>query len=388
MNIHEYQAKQFLASHGVVIPAGELATKPYQAAAAAERIGGNAWVVKAQVHAGGRGKAGGIRVCRSHDEVYAAAASLLGSRLVTPQTGQDGRLVRKILVEEMLDIEREIYTSLLADRETLRIVLLASSEGGKEIEEVASRSPEQIHKEYIDFWIGIQPFHIRILCDKLGLNHEVGKQARAFFQGFYKAFVAREASLIEVNPLAITRDGAVVALDAKVNFDDNAVYWYPDVQALRDKEEEDPLEVRASEHHLSYIKLHGDIGNLVNGAGLAMATMDIIKHYGGEPANFLDIGGSADREMVKAAFDIIYSDNVRAILVNIFGGIMRCDDIADGIVAAARQATHPVPLVVRLKGTNMERGYQIIRDSGLPIVMAETMAEAAQKVVAASQREG
>ncbi len=385
MKIHEYQAKALLASFGVEVPRGELARTPEEARAAAQRLGGEVWVVKAQVHAGGRGKGGGILVCRSLDEVSDKAGRLLGRPLVTPQTGPKGRLVRKVYVEEGLAIARELYLGMILDRETRRIVIMASTEGGMEIEEVAARTPEKILKEYIDFSVGIQPFHVRNLAYGLGLAGETAKKAHRFITGLYRAFVEKDASLVEINPLVVTASGDLLALDAKMNFDDNALFRHKDVHALRDTDEEEPLEVRASQFDLSYIKLDGDIGNLVNGAGLAMATMDIIKHFGGEPANFLDVGGSADREKVKAAFEIILADRPKAILVNIFGGIMKCDTIADGVVAAAREVSLDVPLVVRLQGTHVEVGRRILSESGLPIITAETMREAAEKVVQASR---
>lgn len=387
MKIHEYQAKALLASFGVEVPRGELARTPEEARAAAQRLGGGVWVVKAQVHAGARGKGGGIRVCRSLDEVSDEAGRLLGRPLVTPQTGPKGRLVRKVYVEEGLAIARELYLGMILDRETRRIVVMASTEGGMEIEEVAARTPEKILKEYVDFSVGIQPFHVRNLALGLGLTGETAKKAHRFIAGLYRAFIEKDASLVEINPLVVTAAGDLLALDAKMNFDDNALFRHRDVHALRDTDEEEPLEVRASQFDLSYIKLDGDIGNLVNGAGLAMATMDIIKHFGGEPANFLDVGGSADREKVKAAFEIILADRPKAILVNIFGGIMKCDTIADGVVAAAREVSLDVPLVVRLQGTHVEAGRRILAESGLPIIPAETMKEAAEKVVQASRGE-
>lgn len=387
MKIHEYQAKAILAAFGVEVPRGELARTPEEARAAAQRLGGNVWVVKAQIHAGGRGKGGGILVCKTLDEVAEKAARLLGKPLFTPQTGPKGRIVRKVYVEEGLQIARELYLGVILDRETRKIVVMASTEGGMEIEEVAARTPEKILKEYVDYSVGIQPFHIRNLCYGLGLSGETAKKAHKFISGVYKAFVEKDASLVEINPLVVTAGGDLLALDAKMNFDDNALYRHPEIHALRDTDEEEPLEVRASQYDLSYIKLDGNIGNLVNGAGLAMATMDIIKYFGGEPANFLDVGGSADREKVKAAFEIILADRPKAILVNIFGGIMKCDIIADGIVAAAREVSLDVPLVVRLQGTNVDIGRKILAESGLPIIPAETMREAAEKVVKASRGE-
>lgn len=387
MKIHEYQAKGVLATYGVRVPRGGLATTADQAAEVARGLGGSVWVVKAQVHAGGRGKGGGIKVCRSIEEVAQKAGALIGSDLVTPQTGPEGRRVRKVWVEEGLPIARELYLGLVLDRETQRIVLMASTEGGMEIEEVAEHSPEKIAKEFIDATVGIQPFHIRNVVAALGLSGDSAKHARAFLEGLYRAFVQTDASLFEINPLVVTTSGDLLALDAKVNFDDNALYRHPDLVALRDFDEEEPLEVEASRAELSYIKLDGDIGNLVNGAGLAMATMDIVQHFGGRPANFLDVGGSADRAKVKAAFEIILKDKPKAILVNIFGGIMHCDVIADGVVAAARDVSLEVPLVVRLQGTHVEQGREILARSGLAIVPAETMEEAARKVVAASRGE-
>jgi len=389
MKVHEYQAKQILAGFGVGVPSSRLALSSKEARQAALDLGGSCWVVKAQVHAGGRGKGGGVKLARSPDEVAGIAARMLDPsfRLVTPQTGKEGRPVRKVLVEEGLSIARELYVGVVLDRETERIVMMASFEGGVEIEEVAASHPEKILKEYICLAVGLQPFHVRNLCAGLGLRGEIARKAMPFFTGLYRAFVEKDASLVEVNPLVVTTSGDLVALDAKMNFDDNALYRHPDLAELRDPDEEDPLEARAKEYDLSYIKLSGDIGNLVNGAGLAMATMDIIKHYGGEPANFLDVGGSASREKVKAAFEIILADRPKAILVNIFGGIMKCDVIADGIVAAAKEVGITVPLVVRLKGTNVDLGRDILARSGLPIITAETMAEAAMRVVKASRGE-
>jgi succinyl-CoA synthetase beta subunit len=389
MKVHEYQAKEVLAGFGVAVPRGRLALSPSEARAAAEDLGGSVWVVKAQVHAGGRGKGGGIKVSKSVEDVVANAGRLLDTafRLVTPQTGAEGRPVRKLWIEEGLAIARELYLGLVLDRETRRVVMMASTEGGVEIEEFAAKHPEKIHKEFIDATVGIQPFHVRNVCAALSLTGDVAKKAAPFLTGLYRAFVDRDASLAEINPLVVTQQGAVLALDAKMNFDDNALYRHPEIAALRDPDEEDPLEVRASKFDLSYIKLDGDIGNLVNGAGLAMATMDIVKHYGGEPANFLDVGGSASREKVKEAFEIILSDRPKAILVNIFGGIMKCDVIADGIVAAARDVALSVPLVVRLQGTNVDLGREILAKSGLAVITAETMSEAAEKVVKASRGE-
>lgn len=385
MNIHEYQAKGVFAQFGVWVPRGNVAHTAEEAVEIARRLGGSVYVVKAQIHAGGRGKAGGVKVCKSLDEVFEAATKILGSTLVTHQTGPKGQLVRRVLVEEGLAIAKELYLSLVLDRENKRIVLMGSTEGGMEIEEVAKNTPEKIIKESIDPIVGLQPFQIRNVVAGLALFGATAKLAATFLKGLYQMFIEKDASLVEINPLVITADGQLVALDAKMNFDDNALYRQQDIVAMHDPDEEDPLEVEASKADLSYIKLDGDIGNLVNGAGLAMATMDIIQHFGGRPANFLDVGGSADRAKVKAAFEIILKDKPKAILVNIFGGIMYCDVIADGVVAAAREVDLNVPLVVRLQGTNVEEGRKILKESGLTIISAQTMEEAARKVVAASK---
>ncbi len=385
MNIHEYQAKGVFAQFGVWVPRGNVAHTAEEAVEIARRLGGSVYVVKAQIHAGGRGKAGGVKVCKSLDEVFEAATKILGSTLVTHQTGPKGQLVRRVLVEEGLAIAKELYLSLVLDRENKRIVLMGSTEGGMEIEEVAKKTPEKIIKESIDPIVGLQPFQIRNVVAGLALSGATAKLAATFLKGLYQMFIEKDASLVEINPLVITADGQLVALDAKMNFDDNALYRQQDIVAMHDPDEEDPLEVEASKADLSYIKLDGDIGNLVNGAGLAMATMDIIQHFGGRPANFLDVGGSADRAKVKAAFEIILKDKPKAILVNIFGGIMYCDVIADGVVAAAREVDLNVPLVVRLQGTNVEEGRRILKESGLTIISAQTMEEAARKVVAASK---
>ena len=385
MNIHEYQAKGVFAQFGVWVPRGNVAHTAEEAVEIARRLGGSVYVVKAQIHAGGRGKAGGVKVCKSLDEVFEAATKILGSTLVTHQTGPKGQLVRRVLVEEGLAIAKELYLSLVLDRENKRIVLMGSTEGGMEIEEVAKNTPEKIIKESIDPIVGLQPFQIRNVVAGLALFGATAKLAATFLKGLYQMFIEKDASLVEINPLVITADGQLVALDAKMNFDDNALYRQQDIVAMHDPDEEDPLEVEASKADLSYIKLDGDIGNLVNGAGLAMATMDIIQHFGGSPANFLDVGGSADRAKVKAAFEIILKDKPKAILVNIFGGIMYCDVIADGVVAAAREVDLNVPLVVRLQGTNVEEGRKILKESGLTIISAQTMEEAARKVVAASK---
>ena len=384
MNIHEYQAKELLAKFGVAVPRGGVAYTAAEAVAAARRLGGPVWVVKAQIHAGGRGKAGGVKLARSEDEVAAAAAGMLGHTLVTHQTGPAGREVKRVYVEEGCDIDRELYLGVLIDRETGRITLIASTEGGVEIEEVAAKSPDKIMRVAIDPASGIEPFHARNIAFGLGLETGQIGVAVKFVTALYRAFVELDASVMEINPLVVNRAGELIALDAKVGFDDNALFRHPDIAALRDEDEEDPTEVEAGKHGLSYVKLDGNIGCMVNGAGLAMATMDIIKLHGGSPANFLDVGGGATRERVATAFKLILSDpNVEGILVNIFGGIMRCDVIAEGVVAAAREVNLHVPLVVRLAGTNVELGARILRQSGLPIVSAEDLGDAAEKIVAA-----
>jgi succinyl-CoA synthetase beta subunit len=382
MNIHEYQAKELLAKFGVAVPRGGVAYTAAEAVETARRLGGEVWVVKAQIHAGGRGKAGGVKLCRSEDEVAAAARSLLGKNLITHQTGPSGREVKRVYVEEGCDIARELYLGLLIDRDTGRVTLIGSTEGGIEIEEIAARSPEKILKVAIDPASGIEPFHARNIAYGLGLEGAQVGVAVKFITALYRAFCELDASIVEINPLVVTGAGQLIALDAKVGFDDNALFRHPDVAALRDEDEEDRTELEAAKHSLSYIKLDGNIGCMVNGAGLAMATMDIIKLYGGNPANFLDVGGGANKERVTIAFKLILSDpNVEAILVNIFGGIMRCDVIAEGIVAAAREVNLHVPLVVRLEGTNVELGRKILGQSGLPLIAAENLEDAAHKVV-------
>jgi succinyl-CoA synthetase beta subunit len=382
MNIHEYQAKGLIAKFGVTVPRGAVAYTPEEARSAAERLGGSLWVVKAQIHAGGRGKAGGVKLARSLPEVQAAAASLLGRRLATHQTGPAGKEVIRVYVEEGCDIRRELYLGLLIDRATARVTLIASTEGGTEIEEVAARRPERILKVAVDPASGLMPYHARRVAYGLGLEEAQVTAATKFVAALYRAFTELDASILEINPLVVTGAGDVLALDAKLAFDDNALFRHAEVAELRDETEEDPAELEASRHGLNYIKLSGSIGCLVNGAGLAMATMDIIKLYGGEPANFLDVGGGATKERVTTAFKLILSDpNVEGILVNIFGGIMRCDVIAEGVVAAAREIGLQVPLVVRLEGTNVELGKRILRESGLAIVSADNLADAAQKVV-------
>ena len=382
MNIHEYQAKQILARFGVSVPRGGIAYTPDEAVKAADALSGGPWVVKAQIHAGGRGKAGGVKLARSRDEVRAAAAALIGTTLVTHQTGPAGRQVKRVYVEEGRDIARELYLGLLVDRDSGRVTLMGSTEGGMEIEQVAAAAPENILAVRIDPATGVQPFHARRLAYGLALEGEQVAAAVKLVTGMYTAFVALDASVVEINPLIVTGDGQVMALDAKMSFDDNALFRHADIAELRDEDEEDPMEREALQHDLNYIKLDGNIGCMVNGAGLAMATMDIIKLCGGEPANFLDVGGGASRDRITAAFKLILSDpNVEGILVNIFGGIMRCDVIAEGVVAAAREVSLNVPLVVRLAGTNVELGKKLLADSGLPIVSADTLAQAAERVV-------
>ncbi len=384
MNIHEYQAKALLARFGVAIPRGNPAFSVDEALGAADALGGSLWVVKAQIHAGGRGKAGGVKIAKSRDEVRNHAGDLLGRTLVTNQTGPAGRVVRRLYIEEGIAIARELYLGLLIDRATSRITAIASTEGGTEIEQVAEKTPEKIAKVAIDPTTGLMPHHARRIAYALGLEGDQIRKATKFLEAIYRAFVELDASVVELNPLIVTRAGDVMALDAKMNFDDNALYRHKDVAELRDEDEEDPTEREAAAHELNYVKLDGNIGCMVNGAGLAMATMDIIKLYGGEPANFLDVGGGATRERVTAAFRIILGDpNVKAILVNIFGGIMRCDIIAEGVVSAARELSLRVPLVVRLEGTNVDLGRKILAESGLPIVSADDLADAAKKVVGA-----
>jgi len=384
VNIHEYQAKELLAKYGVPVLPGGVAYTGAEAEEVARRLGGGAWVVKAQIHAGGRGKAGGVKLVRSEAEVAAAARQLLGHKLITHQTGPEGREVKRVYVEAGCQIARELYLALSIDRGTGRITLIAAAEGGVEIEELAAHAPEKIIRITIDPAAGMTPFYARRLAFGLGLGAAQLRGAVAFVTALYRAFTELDASLVEINPLAVTGDGGLVALDAKMGFDDNALFRHPDVEALRDEDEEDPIEREATKHALNYVKLDGNIGCMVNGAGLAMATMDIIKLYGGEPANFLDVGGGATRERVTVAFKLVLSDpNVEAILVNIFGGIMRCDVIAEGVVAAAREVNLHVPLVVRLEGTNVELGRKLLMQSGLPIIAADSFEDAAKKVVAA-----
>ena len=385
MKIHEYEAKEILRRYGVPTPQGVPCFSVDEAVTAANSLGGKVWVVKAQIHAGGRGKGGGVKVAKSIDEVKQFARAILGMHLVTHQTGPQGQKVRRLLVEEGADISKELYVGMVVDRGTQRVCLMASSEGGMDIEAVAANTPEKIHKLFVDPAVGLQQEEADAAARNIGVPESAIPQARAALLGLYKAFWETDASLAEINPLILTRDGRVVALDAKVNFDDNALFRHPDLVAMRDLDEEDPAEVEASKFDLNYIQLDGTIGCLVNGAGLAMATMDTIKLYGASPANFLDVGGGATTEKVTEAFKIMLSSpKLRAILVNIFGGIMRCDVIAEGIVAAAREVKLSLPLVVRMKGTNEELGKQILADSGLPIISAGNMADAAQRVVAAS----
>ena len=384
MNIHEYQAKAVLAKYGVPVPRGHAAFSPDEAVAKAKELGGPVWVVKAQIHAGGRGKAGGVKVVKSVDDVKTEAARLLGSTLVTHQTGPDGKQVNRLYVEEGSSIARELYLSIVVDRVTSRVSFIVSTEGGMDIEEVAKKTPEKILSFSIDPASGISGFHGRKVAYALGLEGDQVKQGVALIDKLYKAFVGEDMSMLEINPLVVTGEGNLICLDAKVNFDSNALYRHKDIVELRDLTEEDPAEVEASKYDLNYIKLDGQIGCMVNGAGLAMATMDIIKLYGSEPANFLDVGGGATKEKVTAAFKIILSDkNVEGILVNIFGGIMRCDIIAEGVVAAAKEVSLGVPLVVRLEGTNVDLGKKIMAESGLPIISADNLADAAEKIVKA-----
>ncbi|MCY9665287.1 ADP-forming succinate--CoA ligase subunit beta [Paenibacillus alginolyticus] len=383
MNIHEYQGKEVLRQYGVNVPNGKVAFTVDEAVEAAKELGTSVVVVKAQIHAGGRGKAGGVKVAKSLDEVRTYASEILGKVLVTHQTGPEGKEVKRLLIEEGCDIKKEYYVGVVVDRATGSVVLMASEEGGTEIEEVAEHSPEKIFKEVVDPAIGLQAFQARRLAYSINIPNELVNKAVKFMLALYKAFVEKDASIAEINPLVVTGSGDVMALDAKLNFDSNALFRHKDIVELRDLEEEDAKEIQASKFDLSYIALDGNIGCMVNGAGLAMATMDIIKHYGGDPANFLDVGGGATKEKVTEAFKIILSDEqVKGIFVNIFGGIMRCDVIADGVVAAARELGLSRPLVVRLEGTNVELGKKILNESGLNIVAADSMADGAQKIVA------
>jgi len=383
MKIHEYQAKAILAKYGVPVPQGEVVFDATQAGDVARRLGGGTVVVKSQIHAGGRGKGGGVKVVKGPDEAQAATLKMIGMDLVTYQTGPQGQKVQRVLVEQGLKIKRELYLGLVLDRTTERPVLMVSSEGGVEIEKVAEETPERIFKEFVHPAIGLSAFQTRKLAFALGLEAAQVGQAAKMMAALYQAFVATDASLLEINPLIVTEEGNLLALDAKMNFDDNALYRHPEIKELRDLAEEDPLEIEASKYSLNYIKLDGFVGCMVNGAGLAMATMDIIKLAGGEPANFLDVGGGANAEQIKNAFRILMADkHVRSVLINIFGGILRCDVLAEGVIAAVKDLGVPVPIVIRMEGTNVEKGKQMLKESGLNFTTAEDMNEAAQKVVA------
>ncbi|MFN3197950.1 MAG: ADP-forming succinate--CoA ligase subunit beta [Bradymonadia bacterium] len=384
MNIHEYQAKEVIKAYGVTVPRGKAAFTVDEAVAAAEELGGPVWVVKAQIHAGGRGKGGGVKLARSIEEVRTLSEEILGMTLVTHQTGPEGKEVKRIYIEEGADIARELYLGVVLDRETSQLCFMASTEGGTEIEEVAAHTPEKILKEWIDPTVGLSDYQTRNLAYGLGLEGKTVRKAGAFMKALYKAFTETDCSLLEINPLVVTGSGDIIALDAKINFDSNALYRHPDIVELRDLDEEDPKEVEASKYDLNYISLDGNIGCMVNGAGLAMATMDIIKQFGGEPANFLDVGGGATTEKVTQAFKIILSDeNVKGVFVNIFGGIMKCDVIANGVVAAAKDLGLTVPVAVRLAGTNVELGKKILAESGLNLLPADDMATGAKLIIEA-----
>ena len=381
MKIHEYQAKELLKKYSVPVPEGGAAFSADEAVAVAKKLVGYPVVVKAQIHAGGRGKGGGVKLARSADEVQSVAREIIGMNLVTPQTGKEGRLVKKVLVEQGLNIEKELYLSLIPDRASAQIVVMASESGGMDIEAVAAKTPERIIKVFINPLLGMQPYHCRVVAFGLNLSPAVIKPFVAMLKNLYRLFVDYDCSLAEINPLVITAEEAVIALDAKVNFDDNALFRHADIQEYRDIDEEDPLEVEASKFNLNYINLDGNVGNMVNGAGLAMATMDIIKQAGAEPANFLDVGGGASAEMVENGFRIILSDkNVKGILINIFGGILRCDVLANGVVEAAKKTGIKVPVVVRMEGTNVEAGRKILAESGLNLITAADLKDAAQKI--------
>jgi succinyl-CoA synthetase beta subunit len=383
VKIHEYQAKSILARFGVPVPRGEVAFAPAEAAEIARRLGGNVVVVKAQIHAGGRGKGGGVKLAKSPDEAEQIAKQMIGMTLVTHQTGPEGKKVSRVLVEEGLQIDRELYLSILIDRAAALPVVIASAAGGMDIEDVAAKQPEKILREHINRGTGIVPFQSRKLAFGMGLEAGPAQKLVKLLDALYKAFIETDASLIEINPLILTKSGDLLALDAKVTFDDNALYRHPDIREFRDLSEEDPLEVEASKFSLNYIRLDGNIGCMVNGAGLAMATMDIIKLAGGEPANFLDVGGGANAEQIRNAFKILMSDkNVRAVLINIFGGILRCDVLAEGVIAAVKDLGVPVPIVIRMEGTNVDQGKRMLNESGLNFTTADSMGEAAQKVVA------
>ncbi len=389
MNIHEYQAKALLAQYGAPVAEGHIAATPQEAVAAAKALKSEAWVIKAQIHAGGRGKGGGIKLAKTIEELSGHADRILGKALITPQTGPKGRLVRCVYIVKDLTIARELYLSLLVDRGTGRVAFVASTEGGVDIEKVAHETPEKIVTLAVDPATGISRYHTRIIAAALGLEGDQAKQCAKLVAALYKLFVDKDASLIEINPLIVTNEGNLLCLDAKMGFDDNALYRHADIAALRDLDEEEPAEVEAAKHELSYVKLDGTIGCMVNGAGLAMATMDIIKLYGGEPANFLDVGGGATKERVTEAFKIILSDpHVKGVLVNIFGGIMRCDTIAEGIIAAAHEVHIALPLVVRLEGTNVARGKALLQEFCLAIIPADDLDDAAKKIVAAVKAAG
>ncbi len=384
MKVHEYQGKEILRKFNVAVPKGKVAFSVDEAVQAAQEIGGNVWVVKAQIHAGGRGKGGGVKVARSLEEVRAHASQILGMTLVTHQTGPEGKVVKRVLIEQGVTIARELYVGVTLDRATSRNVVMASTEGGVEIEKVAAETPEKILKEFIDPAVGFQPFHARKLAFGLELTGDAFKNGVKFLTALYNAYESMDCSLAEINPLVVTAEGAILALDAKINFDDNALYRHPELASLRDLDEEDPLEVEASKSNLNYIKLDGNVGCMVNGAGLAMATMDIIKIAGGEPANFLDVGGTASAETVEAGFKIILADkHVQAVLINIFGGIVRCDRVATGVVEAAKKVHVNLPVVVRLAGTNADLAAEILANSGLNFLVATDLKDAAHKVTQA-----
>lgn len=386
MEIHEYQAKEILTDFGVPIPRGGLAYSPEQAVYRSHEIGGDAWVVKAQIHSGGRGKAGGIKFCRDDEEIWAAADELLGKRLITNQTGSAGKIIHRLYVEEAREIANEYYIGFVLDRQKERISIVASSEGGIEIEDIASEKPDSLIRVTVEPAVGMQPFQAREIAFKLGIDKALSSQAITTLLGCYRAFRDLDATMVEINPLVVTQDNHLLALDAKMGFDDNALFRRPNISELRDKSQEDPREMKAADRGLSYVGLQGNIGCIINGAGLAMATMDMIKHAGGEPANFLDIGGGASPDRVAKAINLILADkNVRAVLVNIFAGINRCDWVAEGIVQALGKIELTLPFVVRLSGTNMEEGREILKNSRLPIIMADTLHEAADKAVAAWQ---
>ena len=385
MNVHEYQAKELLSKYGVKVPSGKIAFSPDEAEQIGRDLRSEKLVVKAQIHAGGRGKGGGIKLAGGPEEVRRIASEMIGMRLVTHQTGPEGKIVNKVLVEEACQIERELYLGMVIDRSKERVVIMASAEGGVEIEEIAARSPEKILKEYVDPAVGLMPYQSRKVAYSLGLEGKAVNKAVSFISALYNAFIDKDCSLAEMNPLVLTRDGDILALDAKLNFDDNAIYRHPEIEGLRDPDEEDPIELEARRWGISYVKLNGNIGCLVNGAGLAMATLDIIKYHGSEPANFLDVGGGANTEQVRQAFKMILRDpNVKAVFVNIFGGIMKCDTIAEGIMTAVREVGIGVPLVVRLEGTNVELGKKMLSESGLNIITGDDMRDAAAKAVAAA----